>query len=89
MASLPRNNTAYSEYVFSNVVSILGGGAGAYDIHALAEKVGLKPTHNFRKRIRQMVAEHRLAAFTAFTPRGGLMIVYTLPDITIPMELPF
>ena len=89
MVGIPRYNTAYAEYVFSNVVSILGGGAGAYDIHALADMVGLKPTHNFRKRIRQMVAEGRLMAHTAFTLRGGLMIVYTLPTTPELTEIPF
>lgn len=89
MSVLPRYTTAYAEYVFSNVLSILSDGAGAYDINTLAAKVGLKPTHNFKKRIRQMVAEGRLKSFAAFTPRGGLMLVYTLPEAPEVLEMPF
>jgi hypothetical protein len=82
MPNFTRYTTAYSEYVFSNVVNVLAVGQGAYDMHTLAGMVGLKPTHNFRKRVRQMVAEGRIATNTVFTPRGGLAIVYTLPDTT-------
>lgn len=82
MSPLPRNNTAYSEYVFSNITSILIERGGAYDVKDLAAMVGLKPTQHFTRRIRQMVSEGRLKAHPVFTPRGGLSVVYTLPDMS-------
>lgn len=68
----PTRATAYQEYVFSNVASTVRAGQGIYNYSELAEMVGLKPTHNFRKRVKQMVAEGRLEAIAAFTPRGGI-----------------
>lgn len=69
--------TVYKEYVFSNVASIFSSGAGAYNYTELAAMVGLKPTHNFRKRVRQMVSEGLIASFAAFTPRGGIEARFT------------
>lgn len=85
---LPSRTTAYSSYVFSNVASIVREGQGAYTYDELAGMVGLKPTHNFRARVRQMVAEGVLKAIAAFTPRGGIETRFTL-NTTEPMEQPF
>jgi len=71
------SNTVYKEFVFSNVATILGGGGEAYNINDLARMVGLKPTNNFKRRVNQMVSEGLITAFPAFSPRGGLMKVYT------------
>lgn len=67
----PRS-TAYAEYVFSNLPSRVIDGAGLYNYHELAELVGLKPTNNFRRRVKQLVKAGKLEAIAAFTPRGGI-----------------
>jgi len=89
MPTKPRNNTVYKEYVFSNVVSMLGGAGVAYTILDLASAVGLKPTNNFKRRVNQMVDEGLICAFPAFSPRGGMMKVYTLPTTEETKEIPF
>lgn len=74
-----RRITVYSSYVFSNVMSILGTGQGAYDIKALAAACGLKPTHSFRSRLVDMVNSGLIVAIPAYTERGGMIAVYHLP----------
>jgi hypothetical protein len=64
--------TAYAQYVFSNVKEAARVGQGMYSYDELAEMVGLKPTHNFRRRINEMVSDGSLKLCPAFTPRGGI-----------------
>lgn len=64
--------TAYQEYVFSNVPQAARVGQGAYTYNELAEMVGLKPTHNFRRRVNELVKRNVLTLVPAFTPRGGI-----------------
>jgi len=80
--------TAYGEYVFSNLASCVRSGAGLYNYGELAAMVGLKPTHNFRKRVRQMVAEGLLKLTPAFTPRGGIEARFQTPTNET-QEMPF
>lgn len=89
MSTTRNNNTVYSEYVFSNVASRLAEGQGCYPLDDLARMVGLKPTVNFRKRINQMVAQGLIVSMPAFSPRGGLMKIYCLPDMQPRSEMPF
>jgi len=77
----PAKVTIYSEYVFSNVVSILGSGGGDYDIKALAAACGLKPTHNFKRRVMQLVDQGVIKAHAARTANGGLIAVFSLPEV--------
>lgn len=72
-------DTVYKQYVFDRVGQALTDNRGVYDMNALAAMVGLKPTHNFRKRVHQMVKEGLVEANTVFSPRGGLMHVFTAP----------
>ena len=88
MPNEPRNNTAYAEYVFSNVTRILRDGGGAYNYNELAEKVGLKPTQHFKRRIRQMLAHGLLHLDPTFTPRGGLENRFSYPESQV-QEIPF
>ncbi len=67
-----RNNTAYAQYVFSNVRAILDSGGGMYNYNELAGKVGLKPTQHFRRRINQMWNDGLISCDAVFTPRGGI-----------------
>jgi len=89
VSQLPRNTTDYALYVFSNVISTLDKGQGAYTIPELAKFVGLKPTRHFRNRVRQMASEGLLVATPVFTPRGGLTAVYSLPETLKQQEFPF
>jgi len=77
MSHPPRNNTVYSSFVFSNLPKLIGAGQGAYTINDLAAMVGLKPTKHFKRRVHQMVEQGLIVATPAFSPRGGLMLVYT------------
>lgn len=82
--------TVYSSYVFSNVLSTLAVGQGAYTMDELASMVGLKPTHNFRRRIRQMVDRGLIVAKPVFSSGKGLTAIYMLPvDETQIEEIPF
>ena len=89
MSKLPVNNTVYKEYVFSNVRLVLGGAGVAYNVIDLASAVGLKPTNNFKRRVNQMVSEGLIVAEPAFSPRGGLMKIYSLPVSEPTGEHPF
>jgi len=81
-------DTAYKLYVFERVGQVLSERWGAYDYNGLAELVGLKPTHNFRRRVRQMAQAGLIKSVTAFTPRGGLTILFHHPTVE-PTEIPF
>jgi len=81
--------TAYSEYVFSNLASTVAAGQGLYSYSELAALVGLKPTHNFRKRVKQLVTEGILVARAAFTPRGGIETRFMTPPTVETTEIPF
>lgn len=77
MPRLPRTNTVYSQYVFSNLSAQLKAGQGAYTIEECASMVGLKPTRHFKARVRQMARLGQIVATPVFTPRGGLSVVYS------------
>jgi len=81
-------NTVYKQYIFERVGQAIREGGGAYTYDSLAEMVGLKPTHNFRRRVRDMVTEGVLQAEAVFSPRGGLMNVFSIPS-TETTEIPF
>ncbi len=72
MPNEPRHNSAYAEYVFSNVSRMLLERGGAYNYKELAEMVGLKPTQHFKRRVNQMLSRHLISLHPAFTPRGGI-----------------
>jgi len=84
----PRS-TAYSEYVFSNLPPTVLSGGGLYNVNELASLVGLKPTNNFRRRVKQLVADGKLKVHAVFTPRGGIEARYTYPENQTPTERPF
>lgn len=88
MATRTTRTTAYGEYVFTNLASSVRSGAGLYNYDELAAMVGLKPTHNFRRRVRQMVAEGILQLVPAFTPRGGIEARFQTPT-NEQKEMPF
>lgn len=89
--STPRTprTTAYAEYVFSNLALSVRSGAGLYSYDELAAMVGLKPTHNFRKRVRQMVSEGALVMQAVFTPRGGIEARFMAPTNEPTQEMAF
>ena len=81
--------TAYASYVFSNLPARVLEGQGLYNYQELAAMVGLKPTHNFRKRVRDLVAGGTLQAIAAFTPRGGIETRFQAVTETTVVEIPF
>lgn len=72
MSSGRKVTTAYQTYVFTNLVSNVRSGGGAYNYKELAEMVGLKPTQHFRRRVNQLVQSGVFKLVPAFTPRGGI-----------------
>lgn len=74
-----KRTTSYSEYVFSNLPQRVHDGGGLYNYFELAQMVGLKPTGNFRKRVKQLVALRKLDAVAVFTARGGIETRFQLP----------
>jgi len=81
--------TAYASYVFSNLPARVLEGQGLYNYEELAALVGLKPTHNFRRRVRDLVAGGDLQAIAAFTPRGGIETRFTSVTEPTTQEIPF
>ena len=81
--------TPYAQYVFSNIEEFARVGQGMYSYDELASAVGLKPTHNFRKRINEMVADGKLKLCPAFTPRGGIENRFMITPTTETTEIPF
>lgn len=78
---IPVRETAYSEYVISNLPQRVAGGGGAYTYKELSEMVGLKPTHNFRRRVKWLAMTGNLKQTACFTPAGGLEARFSMPDI--------
>lgn len=85
----PRYDTVYFEFVKANVTSILGMGQGVYDMKELAAACGLKPTHNFKKRVMQLVELGIIKADVALTGRGSMKAVFMLPEVEKPKDYPF
>ena len=84
MPNEPKYVTAYEMYVNTNVHNVLCDGGGVYNYKELAEKVGLKPTQHFKRRINQMVARGRISCVASFTLRGGIENRFTaLPSICL------
>lgn len=83
----PTKTTMYSEFVKANVTTILGAGEGQYDIKALAAACGLKPTHNFKRRVLQLVDDGLVAIDLMRTEDGRYIAVYGRPEVD--QELPF
>jgi len=81
--------TAYAEYVFSNLVARVTEGQGLYNYKELASLVGLKPTNNFRRRVKQLVAQGKLDAVAVFTARGGIEARFQVVSTTPMGEIPF
>lgn len=78
---IPVRDTAYSEYVNSNLPLRVASGGGAYTYIELGAMVGLKPTHNFRRRVKWLAMTGHLKQTACFTPSGGLEARFTMPDI--------
>lgn len=85
----PRKNTVYAEYVNANVPKLLGQGKAAYTIEELAQALGLKPTHNFKRRVWDLAVRQVIAAAPAFTEKGQMITVYHLPEVVQQQEYPF
>ena len=86
--STPRT-TAYKEFVFSNLPSIVRGRGGQYTYDELAALVGLKPTHNFRKRVRELVAEGQLMIVPTFSLRNNVIAMFKAVTHNTSEERPF
>lgn len=89
MSERTPRNTPYKEYVFSNLPQRVAVGQGLYNYVELSQLVGLKPTGNFRRRVRDLVACGKLMAVPAFTPRGGIETRFQIPDAPTTEEIPF
>lgn len=89
MPNEPRHNSAYAEYVFSNIRSMLESGGGMYNYKEMAEMVGLKPTQHFKRRVNQMWAHGLISMTNVFTPRGGIEKRFSAVTTPETKELPF
>jgi len=81
--------TAYAQYVFSNVSRFARVGQGMYSYDELARGVGLKPTHNFRRRVNELVVAGTLKLCPSFTPRGGIENRFMITSTVETTEFPF
>lgn len=85
MTTRTPRKTPYAEFVSYNLIARLLERGGAYNYKELGEMVGLKPTHNFKTRVRQMVDHKMLDMVAAFTPRGGIEFRFSLPSVEAPI----
>lgn len=88
MSERVSRTTAYELYVKTNLVEHVRSGGGAYNYSELASMVGLKPTHNFRHRVNQLVESGVFKVVATFTPRGGIENRFMI-DITEMEGMPF
>jgi len=86
--STPRS-TAYKEYVFYNLPSRVWQGRGLYTYSELAALVSLKPTGNFRRRVKELVSQGKIDAIAVFTPRGGIEARFQCSSDPTIGEIPF
>lgn len=80
--------TAYKEYVFSNLVARIAEGQGIYTYIECAALVGLKPTSNFKRRVKQMADAGLLVKHVVYTERGNLEFRFGLPEAVKSEENP-
>lgn len=76
----PRKLTPYAEFVNLNVPQAVRVGQGLYTMNELAAMVGLKPTHNFKRRVYALAADGVLTIYPTFTPRGGIENRYGIKE---------
>lgn len=84
--SQPSRLTPYVEYVFSNLPPTVESGGGLYNFKELADLVGLKPTANFRRRVRELCHAGKLKYTAAFSPRGNIEARFMAPSKETPMD---
>lgn len=85
----PTKETVYSLFVLHQVTNALLKGEGCYDVKELAFACGLKPTHNFKRRIMQLVAQRHIRMNASYTENGRLKAVFYLPEVDTSDEQPF
>ena len=78
MSRYNTRETIYSEYVQQQLQDIARGGGNIFSFPALASRLGLKPTHNLRKRLRTLERDGILSIGYAPTGQHGMMYVYTV-----------
>lgn len=71
-------DTIYSDYVREQLQNIARGGGSIFSFPALASHLGLKPTHNLRKRLRTLERDGILSIGYAPTGQRGMMYIYTV-----------
>lgn len=83
------HNTAYAEYINTNLPLLVEEGQGLYTYKELAVMVGLKPTQHFRRRVRELVQRRVLDMTAVFTPRGGIENRFSYDHANSNGDLPF
>lgn len=89
MSSQHPRETAYAWFIYSNLPQAVQSGGGQYNYSELASLVGLKPTNNFRRRVKQLVEQGKINAVAVFTARNGIEARFQSPDPISPNEVPF
>lgn len=88
MPQKPVRETAYGQYVNTNIPHVIAVGEGAYNYKELAELVGLKPTQHFRRRVNWLAADGIIKAEPVFTSRGGIETRFRAPE-PVEKDMPF
>jgi len=77
-----QKQSIYGEYVEGTILEIASGGGGAYTFQEIAKIMGLKPTHNLRKRLRTLEKLGRLSIVYGFVGKCATCLIYQIPDST-------
>lgn len=79
MPNPPTKSSAYAEFLYYQIDQYFLKQGSAFTVAELAVWTGLKPTTNFRRRLRHAVAEGKLSVTTAYMGRKGRGNVYYQP----------
>lgn len=92
MTTINQKHTVYADYIYQTLTIIRQEGGGVFSFLDIAERLGLKPTHNLRKRLRTAEARGILTIGMAYKPERGTFLTYTLEPLPTQLtmfDIPF
>lgn len=82
-----QKNSVYGEYINEQITIIGQQGGGLFSFQDIAAKLGLKPTHNLRKRLRTAEKKGSLVIGMAYRQGSGTFLTYEIPEMPRQLHL--
>lgn len=89
MPNPPKKSSAYAEFLYFKIDEYFQKQGSAFTVEQLAAYTGLKPTCNFRRRLRHAVASGKLALSSAYAWNGSRGNLYSMPSTDASSDIPF